>query len=219
MPPPGHHAIARLPKQGRRSPEPPQSVTSSRAWSGRSSGAATFRYQWQRCNSNGRACKPTGVARRGRGDEHAAHPSRRRAQVTGREFIARTAQGRDIIDVEADAGDQNCAGYRSSDPCARFVGAYFAGPESHRICHGVRRLRQHPAREPGHLKPRATSGSRWCGSLLGPDHGRGRPLDHQRTGHSSTGPGNQVLLPEPAALCHRGGHVWRRTDPAERSVP
>ena len=63
-----------------------------RAWSGRSSGAATFRYQWQRCNSNGRACKPTGVARRGRGDEHVL--TRRdvghRLRVT---VIAHTARG------------------------------------------------------------------------------------------------------------------------------
>jgi hypothetical protein len=41
-----------------------------RAWSGRRGGAATVRYQWQRCNSNGRACKPIGVPRRGRGDEY-----------------------------------------------------------------------------------------------------------------------------------------------------
>jgi len=30
----------------------------------------TLRYQWQRCNSTGRACKPIGVARPGRGDEY-----------------------------------------------------------------------------------------------------------------------------------------------------
>lgn len=63
-----------------------------RAWSGRRSGAATFRYEWQRCNSKGWACKPIGVARRGRGDEYAL--TRRdvghRLRVT---VIARTARG------------------------------------------------------------------------------------------------------------------------------
>lgn len=63
-----------------------------RAWSGRRSGAATFRYQWQRCNSKGRACKPIGVPRRGRGDEYVL--TRRdvghRLRVT---VIAHTARG------------------------------------------------------------------------------------------------------------------------------
>ena len=41
-----------------------------RASSGRRRGAAALRYQWQRCNSKGRACKPIGVARRGPGYEY-----------------------------------------------------------------------------------------------------------------------------------------------------
>jgi hypothetical protein len=41
-----------------------------RASSGRWRGAASFRYQWQRCNSMGRACKPMRVPRRGGGDSY-----------------------------------------------------------------------------------------------------------------------------------------------------
>jgi hypothetical protein len=62
------------------------------AWSGRRRGAATFRYQWQRCNSTGRACKPIGVPRRGRGDEYvlARRDVGHRLRVT---VIAHTARG------------------------------------------------------------------------------------------------------------------------------
>ena len=63
-----------------------------RAWSGRRRGAATFGYQWQRCNSRGQACKPIGVPRRGRGDKYVL--TRRdvghRLRVT---VIAHTARG------------------------------------------------------------------------------------------------------------------------------
>lgn len=63
-----------------------------RARSGRRSGAATFRYQWQRCNPKGRACRPIGVPRGGRGDKYVL--TRRdvghRLRVT---VIAHTARG------------------------------------------------------------------------------------------------------------------------------
>lgn len=63
-----------------------------RAWSGRKRGAATLRYQWRRCNTKGRACKPIGIARRGRGDKYVL--TRRDVGHTLRvTVIAHTARG------------------------------------------------------------------------------------------------------------------------------
>jgi hypothetical protein len=62
------------------------------ASSGRWTGAATFHYKWQRCNSTGGACKPIGIRRRHEGNLYV--PTRldvgRRLRVT---VIAGTARG------------------------------------------------------------------------------------------------------------------------------
>jgi hypothetical protein len=92
-------ASARRPRSGRPVARARPTITGAavlghvlHASSGRWISAATFRYQWTRCNSTGRACKPIGVPRGPRGNAYRA--TRRdvghRLRVTA---IARNARG------------------------------------------------------------------------------------------------------------------------------
>lgn len=92
-------AAARQPGSGRPVARTKPTITGAaavghvlHASSGRWIRAATFRYQWKRCNSTGRNCEPIGVPRRRGGDAY--RPTRRdvghRLRVTA---IARNARG------------------------------------------------------------------------------------------------------------------------------
>jgi hypothetical protein len=76
------HAYAGQPRHGRPLARTKPTITGAavvghvlHASSGRWIGAATFRYEWLRCNSAGRACKPIGIPRRRGGDAYV--PTRR----------------------------------------------------------------------------------------------------------------------------------------------
>lgn len=69
------YVSARQPRSGRPFPRAKPTITGAavvghflHASSGRWINAATFRYQWQRCSSRGRACKRIGIPRRRGGD-------------------------------------------------------------------------------------------------------------------------------------------------------
>ena len=149
-----------------------------------------------------------------------AYPSRRRAQATrNRNRQHRTEIG--VIDVPADSDD-----YTNT----RATGPHPGPPSGLPGSPGPRPLRTSPhmspatpstttpRREARSSQTRSSSGSGLHGHVSGPDHGRRRPLDHQRPRHSRLAPGNQVFIPNLRRYfivedtCDDDRH--RRTDPA-----